>query len=80
MNTHVLGVVERPCSMLIDRCSNIDEWLEIMTAAENMVKIRVNGTVELNAHKLDWACILTQKAGVDFMDWCNRYFDADLFL
>ena len=57
----------------------LEEWLDIVTAAENMIKVRRGGFVYLESSKFETAQMLLSRVDIDLMDWINRYFDYDFY-
>lgn len=59
--------------------NDLDEWLEVLVAAESMVKVRRAGFCYLEQSKIPLASMLCVKIGVNFEEWLNTYFDYDIY-
>ena len=56
---------------------NLEEWLDIVTKAENLLKTRRRGFCYMNDPMIP--SMLLTSVGIDVHDWMNRYFDYDMY-
>lgn len=54
---------------------SLEDFMENMTMAENMIKHRQSGYAYADTAKLDIAIALAEQVGVDLVEWWNTYFD-----
>jgi hypothetical protein len=56
---------------------DLQDWLDIVTKAENLLKTRRRGFCYMNDSSVPG--MLMSSVGIDVHDWMNRYFDYDAY-
>lgn len=53
---------------------SLEKWLDNMTLAENLIKLRKNGCVYINMERWSPAESFARQVGVNLTDWVHTYF------
>jgi hypothetical protein len=60
--------------------STLEDFCDFMTKAENLVRVRRNGYVEISLTNYEIASSMAAKVGVDFYDWLRTYYgDCEVY-